>query len=211
MGSSITTAYISYINNSKPLNSTTNFTIISNLILLNNTMANDIIPQDLLIYRNILISALNKITNEMYADNIKTSFKYSFTLVPKEEKPSVFLSTAKPLYLFCVEALDKSNNPVGTTHRLYNNYYPKDITESVYQLERKAIQDWFLNASKALYNVIHTDYIEEYKAKKEIADKMQAEGVTPETIKAELDKRTKERIQQQEYDVLRMLHPNIGK
>lgn len=172
-------------------------------------MANDIIPQELLIYRRICIDALNTVTNEMYARNIKTSFSYSFELVPRENKPSVFLSTAKPLYLFRVTALDKSNNPIGTPHYLYNNYYPKDITDSVHQLERKALKDWVTNSWKALYNTIHEDYIEQAKARQKIADEREALGVTPETIKAEIAARDAKRIANQEKSIMKMMHPDI--
>ena len=172
-------------------------------------MAKDIIPQELLIYRRVCVDALNLVTNEMYARNIKTSFKYSFELVPRENKPSVFLNTAKPLYLFRVTALDKSNNPIGTTHHLYNNYYPKDITDSVYQLEKRALQDWVTNSWKALYNTLHEDYIQEAKARQKLADEREAQGVTPNTIKAEIAKRDATRIAEQEKTIMKMMHPGI--
>ena len=38
-------------------------------------MANDIIPQDLIIYRRILTTALATITNEMIANNAKLAFR----------------------------------------------------------------------------------------------------------------------------------------
>jgi hypothetical protein len=172
-------------------------------------MAKDIIPQELLIYRRVLVDALNKVTNEMYADNIKVSFNYSFTLVKRESKPTVFLNTAKPLYLFRVAALDKSNNPVGTEHFLYNNYYPKDIDTSVYQLERKAIQDWVTNGWKALYNTIHTDYIEQAKKRQEVQDRLTAEGVTLQTVKDQIALTDAKRIAEQEAKVLKFMHPDI--
>jgi hypothetical protein len=145
----------------------------------------------------------------MYADNNKISFNYSFTLVKRESKPTIFLSTAKPLYLFRVIALDKSNNPVGIEHFLYNNYYPKDIDVSIYQLERRAIQDWVTNGWKALYNTIHTDYIEQAKAKKEVADRLAAEGITPQTIKDQLAAKDATRIAEQEANILKFMHPNL--
>jgi ribosomal protein S3AE len=43
-------------------------------------MATDITPQDLIIYRRIMTTALATITNEMQANNAKLSFKVDFTL-----------------------------------------------------------------------------------------------------------------------------------
>lgn len=172
-------------------------------------MATVTIPQDLLIYRSILATALAKITNEMYADNIKISFKTEFELVPKATKPTVFLSTAKPLYLFRMYAVDKSRNPIGEVHYLYNNYYPKEITESVYAIERRAIQDWFTNATKALYNVIHEDYLTQNQERQKIFDERCAQGITEDVIKAEVAKKDKRRIAEQEANVMKMMHPNI--
>jgi len=172
-------------------------------------MANDIIPQDLLIYRSILASSLAKITNEMYANNNKISFKTDFTLVPKQEKPTVFLSTAKPVYLFRMYAVDKSRNPIGEIHYLYHNYYPKDITDTIYALERRALQDWFTNATKALYNVIQEDYMTVKQEQQRIFDERAAQGITEDVIKAEIEKKDKERIIKQEQAVIRALHPNL--
>jgi len=172
-------------------------------------MATDIIPQDLLIYRSLLATALAKITNEMYADNIKISFKTEFAIVPATKKPSAFLSTIKPLYLFRLYAVDKSRNPIGEVHYLYNNYYPKEITDSVYSLERRAIQDWFTNATKALYNVIHEDYLTEKQQMQKIFDERSAQGITEAVIAAEMEKKSKATVLEREQEIMKMMHPNI--
>lgn len=172
-------------------------------------MAKDIIPQELLIYRRVCTNALNIVTNEMYAGNNKISFSYSFTRVPSENKPSVFVSSAKPLYLFSVIALDKSNNPIGIEIRLYSNYYPKDTLVSVYQLEQRAIMDWVTNSWKALYNLTQEEYMERAKANQKILDERLAKGITPETIKADIAKRDAGRIAKQEADIMKLMHPDI--
>lgn len=172
-------------------------------------MAVNIIPQDLLIYRSILASSFAKITNEMYANNNKLSFKYEFDIVPVAKKPSAFLVTAKPLYLFRVLCIDKSRNPIGEIHYLYNNYYPKDITDTIYTLERRAIQDWFTNATKALYNVIQEDYMTVKQEQQRIFDERSAKGITKDVIKAEIAKKDNQRIMEQEANVMKMMHPNL--
>ncbi len=172
-------------------------------------MAADIIPQDLLIYRSILATCFAKITNEMYANNNKLSFKSDFAIVPQAKKPTAFLVTAKPLYLFRVFCVDKSRNPIGETHYLYHNYYPKDITDSIYSLERRALQDWFTNATKALYNVIQEDYMTVQQEQQRIFNERSAKGITEDVIKAEIAKKDHERIAKQEADVIKMMHPNL--
>lgn len=168
-------------------------------------MANEIIPQDLIIYRRILADALTKITNEMYANNIKVSYKFDFELVPLLAKPTAFINTTKPLYLFRVYAIDKSRNPIGETHYLYNNYYPKDIETTLAKLERLAIQEWFTNASKALYNVMHEEYINDLNEKISIIDDRKAKGITAENIAAELQANEAKTIKDRESVILNMM------
>lgn len=172
-------------------------------------MATEIIPQDLIIYRRILTDALAKITNEMYANNIKISYKYDFTIVPSTTKATLTINTVKPLYLFRVFAVDKSRNPIGETHYLYNNYYPKDIDTSVFKLERTAIQDWFTNASKALYNHIYDNYVLEQKEKQNLADSRKAEGITLENLKEQIKQEADNNIATQEQNIMKMLNPNL--
>lgn len=172
-------------------------------------MANDIIPQDLIIYKRILSDALVKITNEMYANNIKVSYKCDFTLVPQQQKPTPFINSASPLYLFRVFAVDKSRNPIGETHYLYNNYYPKTIETSLHALERIAIQDWFTNASKALYNFMHEQYMEDQRERQAILDERKAKGLTIDVIKAEVAAKEKQTFQEREQEIMKMMHPNV--
>lgn len=174
-------------------------------------MATEIIPQDLLIHRTILTTALAKITNEMYANNIKISYRYDFELVPLKNKPSMFINLNKSLYLFRVYAVDKSRNPIGETHYLYNNYYPKDFTNTIYQIERAAIQDWFTNASKALYNHTYEQYVAEQKAKQAIADSRLAQGITEENTKQQIAVNDGQLIANREAEILNMMNPNIIK
>jgi hypothetical protein len=167
-------------------------------------MANDIIPQELIIYRRILTDALNKITNEMYASNLKLSFKSEFLAIPADNKPK-FLLPNKSYYLFRVLVVDKTNNIVGETHYLYNNYYPKDAIEALHIVEKRAIQEWFTNASKALYNHIHEAYINEAKAKQEINDDIAANGATVENVKKLADVKSKEFVENRERELMSKL------
>lgn len=167
-------------------------------------MANDIIPQQLLMYRGLLSDSLNALTNEMYANNIKTSYKYDFTLVPKQAYPSI-ANPNKGLYLFRVYAIDKSKNPVGEQHYLYNQYYAKDTLESAHTIETRALKEWFVMGSKALYNVMHDMYIEEAKQRQAIKDSREAEGVTQENLKAEVQLKDANTIAQQEAKIMQML------
>ena len=172
-------------------------------------MANEIIPQDLIIYRRILTDALAKITNEMYASNNKIGFRTSFTLIPSKEKPSVFINSHKPLYLFRVYVVDKSRNPIGEEIYLYNNYYPKDIEVSLHKLERTAIQDYLTNGCKALYNYMQEDYMAELKAKQDLIDSRAAQGITLENVQAEVQQKEKDFIRNREQDIMKMMHPDI--
>jgi len=167
-------------------------------------MANGIIPIKLQLYRDLLTTSLNSLTNEMYANNIKTSYKYDFTAVPKTAYPSI-ANPHKALYLFRVFAIDKSRNPIGETHYLYNQYYSKDIIEAVHLIETKAIQEWFVMSSKALYNVMHDMYIDEAKAKQDIKDSFAAEGVTEQNLKAKGDAEFDNVIKQQEAKIVKMM------
>jgi len=167
-------------------------------------MATDIIPQHLLTYRDLLTTALNSLTNEMYSNNIKTSYKYDFIKVDKKDYPSI-VNPNKALYLFRVFAIDKSKNPIGETHYLYNQYYSKDILESVHTIETRAIKEWFVMASKALYNVMHDMYIDEAKERQAIKDSMAAEGITQENIKAKVNLDNSNIIKQQEAKIMQML------
>lgn len=167
-------------------------------------MAPDIIPQQLLMYRSLLTDSLNALTNEMYANNIKTSYKYDFVAVPKAAYPS-FVNPNKPLYLFRVFAVDKSNNPIGETHYLYNQYYSKETLESVHTIETRGLKEWFIMASKALYNCMHDMYIEEAKQVQAIKDSRAAEGITQENIKAQVVMQDTNTIKQQEAKIIQMM------
>lgn len=167
-------------------------------------MAADIIPLNLQLYRDLLTTALNSLTNEMYANNIKTSYKFDFTAVPKTAYPSI-ANPNKALYLFRVFAIDKSRNPIGETHYLYNQYYSKEVLEAIHTIETKAIKEWFITASKALYNVMHDMYIEEAKERQAIKDSMAAEGITQENIKATVAMNDKNLVKQQEAKILQMM------
>jgi hypothetical protein len=164
-------------------------------------MANDIIPQELIIYRRILTDALNKITNEMYASNQKMSFKHEFVLIPNTDRPK-FLPPNKTYYLFRIFVVDKTNNIVGDTHYLYNNYYPKDALEAVHIVEKRAIQEWFTNASKALYNHIHEAYMQEVTVNKNIADDIAVNGATMENVKKLADVKGKEFVENREKELM---------
>lgn len=171
-------------------------------------MATEIIPQDLLIYRTILRDSLAKITNEMYAQNKKLSYRNSFEkLEEKKQRPSMFLDNNKPIYLFRVFVIDKSRNPIGETIYLYNMYYPKDFDTSIYQLERMAIQEWFTMASKALYNVLQESRMEEFRAKQAFIDSRAAEGVTAENLAVEITANDAKLVKQREAEILAMMGP----
>lgn len=172
-------------------------------------MAPDIIPQELLIYRRILTTALATITNEMLANNAKLSFKTEFTYVEKAERPTMYANKATALYLFKVYVIDKSKSIIGENRYLYNMYYLKPIEKSIYRLEQEAIQDWFTNGSKALYNIMSTDYMENLTKNLEIIDKLKAEGATIEVVKAKVDQSDKEFIQRREADIINMMQGKL--
>jgi len=167
-------------------------------------MATDIIPIQLQLYRSLLTDSLNSLTNEMYANNIKTSYKYDITAVPKSAYPSI-ANPHKALYLFRVYAIDKSRNPIGETHYLYNQYYSKEVIESIHTIEIKAIKEWFIMASKALYNVMHDMYIEEAKAVQDFTDSLKAEGVTQDNLTAKNTIQNTNIIKQQEAKIMQIM------
>lgn len=169
-------------------------------------MATDIIPQDLIIHRRILTTALAIISNEMYANNVKTTFKTRFTFVEKKDRPSMYATKAIGLYLFEVYVVDKSKNIIGETVYLYNNYYEKHIETSVHKLEQQAIQDWFTNGSKALYNVMFQEHMERVRVNLDLIDKLKAEGVTMEVVKARVDQADKDMIQNREANIIAMMN-----
>lgn len=172
-------------------------------------MATDIIPQELLIHRRILTNALATITNEMLANNAKLSFKTDFTYVEKSERPPMYANKATALYLFKVYVIDKSKSVIGESRYLYNMYYLKPIEKSIYRVEQDAIQDWFTNGSKALYNVMSTEYMENLNANLEIIDKLKAEGATMEVVKVKVDQADKEFIQRREAEILSMMQGKV--
>jgi hypothetical protein len=167
-------------------------------------MANDIIPMNLQVYRSLLTDALNNLTNEMYANNIKTSYKYDFTAVPKSAYPTI-VNQNKALYLFRVFAIDKSENPIGVTHYLYNQYYSKDTLESVHTIETRALKEWFITASRALYNYMHDQYIDEAKQRQAIKDSRAAEGITQDNLKAEMKVKDDVTVKNQEARIMQMI------
>lgn len=172
-------------------------------------MATDIIPQELIIHRRILTSALATISNEMYANNVKTTFKTRFTYVEKKDRPSMYANKALGLYLFEVYVIDKSKNIVGESIYLYNNYYEKHIETSIYKLEQKAIQDWFTNGSKALYNVMYQEHMERVRTNLELLDKLKAEGATMDVVKARVDQADKDMIKNREADIIAMMNNKV--
>lgn len=172
-------------------------------------MAKDVIPQDLLIYRDIMTTALAKITNEMYARNIKISYKWEFLKIEQSKRPTVFLDTNKPLYVFRFFSVDKSRNPIGETIILYTMFYPKDFDVSIYKLERNAIQDWFTNGSKALYNEVRDQYLEELKVKQAKIDALQAGTESAEMVAAKISLEEQDMIAKREKEILSMISPII--
>jgi len=168
-------------------------------------MANDIIPQELIIHRRILTTALATITNEMLANNVKCTFKTRFTYIEKKDRPAIFSNKAIGLYLFEVYVIDKSKNIIGETLYLYNNYYEKYIETSIYKLEQQAIQDWFTNGSKALYNVMFQEHMERVNNNLKLIDQLKAEGATMEVVKARVDQADKDLISKREADILAMM------
>lgn len=168
-------------------------------------MANDIIPQELLIYRRILTTALATITNEMLANKAKLSFKTEFIYVEKSERPSMYANTSTALYLFRVYVIDKSKSIIGESRYLYNMYYLRPIEKSIYNIEQQAIQDWFTNGSKALYNVMSTEYMENLNKNLELIDKLKAEGATIDVVKARVDQADKDFIANREASILAMM------
>lgn len=168
-------------------------------------MANEIIPQELIIYRRILTTALATITNEMIANNARLSFKTEFVYVDKKDRPAMYANKATGLYLFRVYVIDKSKSIIGESIYLYNMYYTKAIETSLYRLEQQAIQDWFTNGSKALYNVMQVEHTERVEANLQLIDKLKAEGVTIDVIKARVDKAETDSIKQREANILAMM------
>jgi hypothetical protein len=172
-------------------------------------MANDIIPQELIIHRRILTTALATISNEMYANNVKTTFKTRFTFVEKKDRPSMYANTIQPVYLFEVYVVDKSKNIIGESIYLYNNYYVKQLEISVHKLEQQAIQDWFTNGSKALYNVMFMEHSERVAENLELIDKLKAEGATMDVVKARVDLADKNMIKDREANIIAMLNNKL--
>lgn len=172
-------------------------------------MATDIIPQELLIYRRILTTALATITNEMLANKAKLSFKTEFSYVEKSERPSMYANTSTALYLFKVYVIDKSKSIIGESRYLYNMYYLRPIEKSIYSIEQKAIQDWFTNGSKALYNVMSIEYMENLNKNLELIDKLKAEGATIDVVKAKVDQADKEFIANREASILAMMQGKL--
>ena len=169
------------------------------------TMATDIIPQDLIIYRRILTTALATITNEMIANNAKLAFRTEFTYVEKKDRPAMYATQALGLYLFKVYVIDKSKSVIGETVYLYNNYYLKYIETSLHKVEKQAIQDWFTNGSKALYNVMFQEHMERVNNNLKLIDQLKAEGATMEVVKARVDQADKDLISKREADILAMM------
>ncbi len=169
------------------------------------TMATDIIPQDLIIYRRILTTALATITNEMIANNAKLTFRTEFTYVEKKDRPAMYATQALGLYLFKVYVIDKSKSVIGDTVYLYNNYYLRHIETSIYKVEQQAIQDWFTNGSKALYNVMFQEHMERVNNNLKLIDQLKAEGATMEVVKARVDQADKDMIKKREADILAMM------
>lgn len=169
------------------------------------TMATDIIPQDLIIYRRILTTALATITNEMIANNAKLTFRTEFTYVEKKDRPAMYATQALGLYLFKVYVIDKSKSVIGETVYLYNNYYLKYIETSLHKVEKQAIQDWFTNGSKALYNVMFQEHMERVNNNLKLIDQLKAEGATMEVVKARVDQADKDLISKREADILAMM------
>jgi hypothetical protein len=169
-------------------------------------MATDITPQDLIIYRRIMTTALATITNEMQANNAKLSFKVDFTFVDKKERPAMYANYNDSLYLFRVYVIDKSKNIIGESIYLYNMYYLKPIEKSLFNIEREAIQGWFTNGSKALYNIMQQEYSYELQNKLNLIDKLKAEGLTMEVVKARVDQEEKDSIKKREADIIRMMN-----
>ena len=168
-------------------------------------MANDIIPQELIIYRRILTTALATITNEMIANNAKLTFRTEFTYVEKKDRPAMYATQALGLYLFKVYVIDKSKSVIGETVYLYNNYYLKYIETSLHKVEKQAIQDWFTNGSKALYNVMFQEHMERVNNNLKLIDQLKAEGATMEVVKARVDQADKDMIKKREADILAMM------
>ena len=169
------------------------------------TMATDIIPQDLIIYRRILTTTLATITNEMIANNAKLAFRTEFTYVEKKDRPAMYATQALGLYLFKVYVIDKSKSVIGETVYLYNNYYLKYIETSLHKVEKQAIQDWFTNGSKALYNVMFQEHMERVNNNLKLIDQLKAEGATMEVVKARVDQADKDLISKREADILAMM------
>ena len=75
----------------------------------------------------------------------------------------------------------------------------------LYKVEQQAIQDWFTNGSKALYNVMFQEHMERVNNNLKLIDQLKAEGATMEVVKARVDQADKDLISKREADILAMM------
>lgn len=144
--------------------------------------------QILIELENLVSRMLVNMTNQMYARNIKFSYKLLWERgTERIEHNGGSGKTTKNYYKFTLQLIDKTESPLGKILPLYICFYPIE-NKSEFILKEEAYKNLLLNGIQCLINVTYSNYL----------DGLQEEAIEAKDIKLQeiLDIERKEKLRE---------------